>query len=551
MRRFNLIGLLVVVLLLAGILPARATDEPPGISHVVVIGLDNYHLENIQAHMPNLWNFLRQGALSEQGHHPDLPTKTAPDFSSIASGQYPDHHGAINNTFLTPGSPPESRVGFAYWENLANRSPAPFLSAPPWRAFNRAGWDVGAVGFEGLVLETNEEVNAHLDRPPAKTLDPAERDQYWGIAVHWKDGTASFGTAEIPEIESEFPKGWERGWSGPPRKHAAITLRMTTLMQAAGIPITFTYVENVHGRCTAGAQPPCQFDLPRDTFVDLLEADDAAFGKFFDDLAALGITPANTLFIITTDEGDHYLPDFARSVDVSDLQPVVTGSNALFYAGDADGLAADLADRGGVSFIASGNTMRALHVADGSDARTPTLMAFSEPDATFSRGTCRTCFRWNHGNIHPDITNIWLALRGPGIRPGPLEGYSDHADIVPTIRALLGIPNDADTDGTPITPALERSDQTLVELREVFKQLNAPLGRFGQALLTISTRGVLEGPEARTAADERIARLTDKRDLLVGKIRPILDGIETLEWNRVRDLVQEADTLIAESEAAS
>ncbi len=551
MRRFSLIGLLVVALLPAGVVPAKPADETPRVSHVVVIGMDNYHLDDIQAHMPNLWNFLSHSALSADSHHPDLPTKTAPDFSSIASGQYPHHHGAINNTFLTPGSPPESRVGFAYWENLARRSPAPFLSDPPWLPFNRAGWDVGAVGFEGLVLETREEVNAHLGRPPDSPLDNAARDQYWGIAIHRKNGTAAFGTAEIPEIKKEFPKGWEQGWAGPPRKHAATTLRMTTLMQAAGIPITFSYVENVHGRCTVGAQPPCQFDLLADTFVDLLEADDVAFGKFFDDLAALGITPANTLFVITTDEGDHYLPDFARSVDMGDLQPAVLGSNALFYAADADRLAAELAARPGVNFVATRNAMRALHIADGSDARTPTFMAFSDPDSTFTRGVCRTCFRWNHGNIDPDITDIWIALRGPGIHSGPLTGYSDHVDIIPTIRAALGLANTADTDGIAITAALEGSDQRLVELREVFKQLNAPLGRFGQGILTISTQGVLGGPEARAMADEGIADLADRRDVLVAKMRAILDGVEPAEPDRVRDLVQEANGLIAESEADS
>jgi len=37
-----------------------------------------------------------------------------------------------------------------------------------------------------------------------------------------------------------------------------------------------------------------------------LRAENAAFGTFFTQLAAHGITRANTLFVITADEGDHF-----------------------------------------------------------------------------------------------------------------------------------------------------------------------------------------------------------------------------------------------------
>jgi len=534
LRRFQLAASLLAVALLAVLvgsapLAAGARHEEPRIEHVVVIGMDNYHLEDIER-MPNLWNFLQQGALSTGAHHPMLPTRTAPDFSSIASGQYPDRHGVLNNTFRAPAF----RVGFAYWENLAGLDPPTFLSEAPWKGFNEAGWDVGAVGFEGLVLESKAEV-------AAAGRDPARLDQYWGLAIHPAEGAPSFGTADIPEVGKEFPKGWENGWAGPPRKHAAITLRMTTLLQAAGVPITFTYVENNHTFC----DPRCR-ELRKDDpqFTSLLEDDDEAFGRFFTDLAALGITPDNTLFVLVTDEGDHYLENHARPVDTRFPPPVIQGSNALLYSDDADGLAAALAASEGIGFVATRAAMGALHIADGHDARTPTFMAFSDPGYTIIRG-CQTCFRWNHGTIAPDIVDIWLGVVGPGIRPGRLPAYTDHTDLVPTIRSLLGLPAAPDMDGVPIL--FDRDDQDLARLREAFKQLNAPLGRFGLAVLARSTRGVRGGPEDRAEADAQIADLAGRRDALVTQIRPVLDGSKHEGRGRIRRLLHQAEEFLREA----
>ncbi len=510
--RFLLIAALIATACAA---PARVEDKPPTVQRVIVIGFDNYHFDDIQARMPNLYGFLQKGALSAKSHHPGLPTRTAPGFASIASGLYPDRHGAINNSFLAP----QSRAGFAYWENLTKRTPPTLLSAPPWQAFNAAGFDVAAVGWQGLVLESKDEAAAYVGR----SLSDAELDRYWGIAVHRKDGKAQLGVAEIPELQEEFAAGWVNGWAGPPRKHAPITLRMGARLVQAGIPVTFIYVENTHARC--GATPPCQGDIPADSFNDLLEADDAAFARFFADLAKLDVTPANTLFLFTTDEGDRYLANFARAIDVADLQPVVTGSAGLFYGSSADAIAAQLFRRGGVQSLATVEAMKALRIASGGDARTPTVMAFSEPEATYTRGPCTTCYRWNHGNVHPDVTDIWLALVGPGVRAGAMTAHTDHADVVPTLRAFLGLKPIADVDGVAITPALARppSAQTL-ELRELFKQLAAPHGGFGVAILRISTDGARGGTDARAAADARIRGLAAKRDALAIEMRTVLEG---------------------------
>jgi predicted AlkP superfamily phosphohydrolase/phosphomutase len=49
-----------------------------------------------------------------------------------------------------------------------------------------------------------------------------------------------------------------------------------------------------------------------------------------------------------------------------------------------------------------------------------------------------------------------VLVRGPGIRPGPVDEHVDAVDIAPTIAAMLGV-NLADTDGQPIASFLRSS----------------------------------------------------------------------------------------------
>jgi hypothetical protein len=188
--------------------------------------------------------------------------------------------------------------------------------------------------------------------------------------------------------------------------------------------------------------------------------------------------------------------------------------------------------------------MKALHISAGGDARTPTFMAFSDPDSTVQFGTTQNRYRWNHGNIHPDITDIWVGLVGPGIRRGRLTAYTEQVDLIPTIRALLDIPLGSDTDGVAITTAWKHR---LAALREGYKQLNAPLGEFGMAVLRISTAGVKGGSDARAAADERIAELAGTRNDLVAEMRAVLDGASSPDPGDIASLLTEARELLAQA----
>ena len=70
-----------------------------------------------------------------------------------------------------------------------------------------------------------------------------------------------------------------------------------------GLPVTFTYLSDLHDNFN-GSGP---FGPGQAGYTAQLRQENAAFGTFFARLAAHGITKANTLFVFTSDEGDHFV----------------------------------------------------------------------------------------------------------------------------------------------------------------------------------------------------------------------------------------------------
>jgi hypothetical protein len=99
--------------------------------------------------------------------------------------------------------------------------------------------------------------------------------------------------------DSSGNSGFVSGFSPTP----AQSLGYVASMQEVGIPVTFAYIEDAHNAWTA----PFQALGPGDaTYVDQLKQENQAFQAFFERLANDGITTANTLFVFTADEGDHF-----------------------------------------------------------------------------------------------------------------------------------------------------------------------------------------------------------------------------------------------------
>ena len=109
-------------------------------------------------------------------------------------------------------------------------------------------------------------------------------------------------------------------------------------MQESGIPVTYGYISDLHERKAQTGATPCSTTTagragnavgPGDScFVTNAKAYDQAFEKFFTRLAADGITPANTTFVIGAEENDQFSgANVGRAI-----QPTPTGCDGVTVA---------------------------------------------------------------------------------------------------------------------------------------------------------------------------------------------------------------------------
>jgi hypothetical protein len=90
----------------------------------------------------------------------------------------------------------------------------------------------------------------------------------------------------------------------------AQTLGYTADLLESGVPVVYGYISDLHGNHGLPGTPDCNNApdaLGSGTlcYIEQAQAYNQQFGVFFKRLAADGITPKNSLFIFTTDEGDH------------------------------------------------------------------------------------------------------------------------------------------------------------------------------------------------------------------------------------------------------
>ena len=188
---------------------------------------------------------------------------------------------------------------------------------------------------------------------------------------------------------------------------------------------------------------------------------------------------------------------------------------------------------------------KALHMVNADPRRTPNFTAFALPDyfVTDVNPSCGSnpCidyhFAYSHGDIQEEIARTWLGFVGPGVKNigRTSDVWSDHADIRPTILALLGLKDSYEPDGTALVDFLDTSavsrdlrahHESLVQLREVYKQVAAPFGPYAMDTLVASTRGIKSGSatddSVYIATENSIASLTSQRDALEAQMRTAL-----------------------------
>ena len=92
--------------------------------------------------------------------------------------------------------------------------------------------------------------------------------------------------------------------------NASQTLAYMADLQESGVPVTYGYIADIHGNehiagVTQCAHSPSALGSGDPCYIAQAKYYDSAFATMFQRLAADGITPANTEFVFSSDEGDH------------------------------------------------------------------------------------------------------------------------------------------------------------------------------------------------------------------------------------------------------
>jgi hypothetical protein len=529
---------------------------------------DNPNVPSDLQQMPNLLNFITgHGTLISHEHTP-LITHTADDSVTSESGLYGSHHGvpiANEYNYYKPDGTTDTAGSFAYWADpivdyntglastpVGNSTPTMVNSqgrmAPaPWVSYTRAGCNFGTVAAANTELENTLPDVALVygkNSPQAKeagnpSLQNKATADFMGLAVHCARASAACAHGSRPDVLPDEPGGYN-GYralygnvavqpvispSGPVRNlHGVVikdssgdigfpgydgmtgvnALAYTLDMQLRGIPVTYTYLSDLHDSFT-GSGP---FGPGEAGYEAQLRQENAAFGTFFSRLAAHGITRANTLFVISADEGDHFVgsaptPSGCNGVKILchysrigemngnltsllaakgiatpfDLeqdsapaiyvhgQPARTSSSARALEQAAATLTGDDLATGhtGVkltNYLADPVELKILHMVTGDPKRTPSAVLFGntdfwlENDPTICGTSVTLCEpaggdAWNHGTVGSRIDTTWLGMAGPGVAHLGVDNsvWSDHTSIQPTMMALLRLRDDYAPDG--------------------------------------------------------------------------------------------------------
>ena len=335
---------------------------------VVYLTFDNVHLRrdnpNVPSdleQMPHLLNFLLDNGTVSGNHFTPLISHTAHDIVTALTGVYGERFGwAVANSygFFRPDGSVGFQSSFLYWTatsadghpQMANELGK--IAPAPWVSYTRAGCDVGAfsianIEFESIPADVNT-VFGPTSPEGIEANDPTKRDKanadFLGIAIHCAQGSPLCDNSHgRPDLLPDEPGGYT-GFnalygnfhvqpvispSGPVKDldgkviqtaagnpgfpnifdpTASQTLGYAATMLEAGVPVVYLYIAAAHDNQLGPSLSSAHTFGPGEAgYVAQLAAYDAAFQKFFDRLAADGITKDNTLFVVTADENDHFV----------------------------------------------------------------------------------------------------------------------------------------------------------------------------------------------------------------------------------------------------
>jgi hypothetical protein len=410
-------------------------------------------------------------------------------------------------------------------------------------------------------------------------------------------------------------------------------------MLEAGVPVVYAYIATAHRPLPAN---PYGYGHPEDSndygpgeahYVDQLKQYDDSFNKLFTRLASDGITPANTLFIIGTEEDDHVIaanptnpgcdgvtvPCTYGNTPGNEVGELALNFRGLLQAEEGITTPASVTNDAAPDIYLTGNpvppvqndsSLRAferasgivsvtnpisgatdtiaqamanltefklLHMQTYDPLRTPSFTIFANPDyfvtSSTACGTSKTSatscvtqqpgFAWNHGDVQPEITHIWLGMVGPGVDFVGQDDttWSDHTDVRPTLLTLVGLTDDYEHQGRALTeklsgwaqPSAVKKSANFVALAQVLKQISAPVGPLGLASLHASTVAMESGSAADdstyTGIESQLASFTAQRDALVAQIVPLLEAAQfngtPIPDTTAANLIQQGQNLLS------
>ena len=301
---------------------------------------------------------------------------------------------------------------------------------------------------------------------------------------------------------------------------ATQTLAVMADMQEAGIPVTYGYISDLHEKkadtrtgCTTTANSASVGRPvgPGDScYVSNAQHYDAAFNTFFQRLQSDGITPDNTLFVISSEENDQFA---GANVNRAGAQPTPASCDGVtvfcnYPAGtigelqaNIKGLLSTTASAGtqfdiepqGASIYVHGNPpasdpavrqlerdtaamtnpldpysgvanekivryqagaleQRVLHMQTVDPLRFPTYTLFPKPDYFFSTSgsnvSINSSFAYDHGYYSPNIDVTWVGIAGKGVKVGGVDGPSPADGNQPTDPESTHTVPQASTVGT-------------------------------------------------------------------------------------------------------
>jgi hypothetical protein len=542
-----------------------------GIEHVVYLQLENVHFSRDLAtvpsdleQLPHLLDFLQAGgALLPDSHAPLL---SGPGDGSLTSltGLYPDHDGQAAGDswryFNVDGST-SSGSSSTYWSSPVSDTRLSAAAGPtynlvttggrnvpaPWPAFTRAGCDVGSVGGpDNLVLRNTGSDLATVfgagSREAAEARVSAARAaaDFTGLAIHCAGQSAACrgGTARPDRLPDE-PGGYSgfnalfgqryvgsrlgvpgdlkdlaghpiAGFPGFDGLTPAVSLAYLAAMQEHGVPVTYGYIADPHQPAGGGA--PLAPGEP--AYERQLHDYDQAFATFLGRLQRDGLSPANTLFVVSAGDAGRfvgsaptpagcdgvslpcqYAATGAVQVDLPGMLAAQTAPSkftaqdgsapAVWVSGDPDATAPQIrgleravaglrvrdpytgAGQPLLGYLADRSEMRLLHMVTADQARTPSFVVFAHPGYVLS-GVPAACPAtgctavdpaqpYAEGGAGPGGSTGWLALAGPGVAHRRLDGtvWADEADVRPTLMALTGLRDGYAHDGRVLSEALQ------------------------------------------------------------------------------------------------